>query len=140
MSFNNQAGTMNLSITIDSTLLPGYGTDLNVVKSYSGFAKGNINPTNDSLSFISQELLKNDPEIARIKTAKEFEIFITSSKNNLSKIIMSVTGQYVELIKENKYKISTQINEAYNSITITLTFEDVTDPTSLTEYSTQYRI
>lgn len=140
MSFNNQAGTMNLSITIDSTLLSGYGTDLNVVKSYSGFAKGNINPTNDSLSFISQELLKNDPEIARIKTAKEFEIFITSSKNNLSKIIMSVTGQYVELIKENKYKISTQINEAYNSITITLTFEDVTDPTSLTEYSIQYRI
>lgn len=140
MTFNNQAGTMNLSITIDSSLLLGYGSILNIVKSYSGFAKGNINPTNDNLSFVSQELLKNNNEISKFKSAKDFEKFITSSKDNLMKIIMSVSGEYEKFINENKYTLTTQVNESYNSISITIKFDKLTDHKSLSEYFVQYII
>lgn len=140
MAFNNQAGAMNLSISIDKSLLDGYESNLNYVISYSGFANGNIDETGESLSFIDQSLLKNIvTEIQDMKASQMAEWLKT--KSNLLRIIFTYSGQYVDFIQKDEYKLITQTNDAYGEITITIKFTGKLDNNnSLSEYSVQYNL
>lgn len=132
---------MNISITISGDLLNGYGSDLNFVQSYSGFSKGNKNPTGDSLSFVSQDLLKvSVPEIANM-SANDMKSWLEKDKQNIKKLLFSVSGQYEEFLSSNNFELDIKTNDSYNSITITLTFTGtLTNTQSLKSYSIQYML
>lgn len=49
---------MNISISVNKSLLDGYESNLDYVISYTGFSKGNVEVRNNNLTFVSNELLK----------------------------------------------------------------------------------
>lgn len=142
MVYDGYAGTMNIKVQIDKSILNGFDSNVIYWGNFSGFAKSNVVPTSDNFNFITQdELLINVPEIISEKMdASKFAQWIKSSPNNFLKLTSYVTGQYVDLIKSGEYKLLITTNDNYNTLTLTINFENVKNPESLKSYSYQYQL
>lgn len=137
MNFDNLSGTMAIILEIDKAALVGYSSSIVVSVEYSGFVIGNTIETGDNLTFLDNYFIKGILPNKNM-TASEFGEWLKQDKKNLEQIILYVSGQYVELLKNDQYSFKYVANDVYKTITIELEFYGVKNPESLSSYSIQY--
>ena len=144
---DNSLGIASFYVKIKQSSVLGATSDLNFVVTYSGFVKGNIDSTNDNLSFVSDAMLKNyllsikafnQTELDNL-TTESFSKWVSTS-DNIKKLITYKTGQYITKLDSNSYTVTVTANDLQDTVTITIDFGSMTDSKSLSEYSVQYTI
>ncbi len=145
MYIDNSLGIASFYVKIPQNLLDGASSDLNLIANYSGFVQGNADQTNDNLSFVSNNMLKNylisqkffnEDEINEI-TVKTFTEWVLDD-NNIKNLITYKTGQYITKLDSNDFKLTVVPNEIQKTVSITIDFGTMTDNKSLSTYSIQY--
>ncbi|MDE5545326.1 MAG: hypothetical protein K2I76_01800, partial [Malacoplasma sp.] len=98
MYIDNSLGIASFYVKIPQDLLNGASSDLNLIANYSGFVKGNVDQTDDNLSFVSNNMLKNylvskgffkENEINNLSTT-EFSNWVKKD-NNIKNLITYYT-------------------------------------------------
>lgn len=149
MFYDNSQGTASFTVTIPKSLMLGANSDLNLVVNYTGFVKGNIDTTNDNLSFIADNMLENYLISKNYITKEQFESFTPSefakwlennSYENALKLITYKSGEYVTLLNSNKYKFTIVLNNSQRTVSVYINFEGLTNDKSLSEYLVTYTI
>ncbi|MDE6646013.1 MAG: hypothetical protein K2J69_01720 [Malacoplasma sp.] len=101
MYIDNSLGIASFYVKIPQNLLNGASSDLNLIANYSGFVKGNVDKTDDNLSFVSNNMLKNylvsknvfeENEISNLSPI-EFSEWV-QKENNIRKLITYYTDEY----------------------------------------------
>ncbi|BAC44062.1 hypothetical protein D8X55_02510 [Malacoplasma penetrans] len=148
MYYDNSQGTASFYVNIPKSLMAGANSDLNLVANYTGFLKGNAVQTNDNLSFVSDNMLKNYLISKGFVTKEQYEAFTAASfaewlkeDNNAIKLITYKTGQYEQLLNDpTKYSINIVANTTQKTVSVYIHFNGITDSNSLSEYSVVYAI
>ncbi|MDE6645876.1 MAG: hypothetical protein K2J69_01020, partial [Malacoplasma sp.] len=123
----------------------GASSDLNLIANYSGFVQGNADQTDDNLSFVSNNMLKNylisqkifSEEELNSLTATQFGEWVNKD-NNIKKLITYYTGEYVTKLQNNQLTLTVVTNEIQKTVSLTIDFGTMTNPKSLSSYSIQY--
>ena len=141
----NNLGIANFYIVIPKSEMNGATSDVNLVMTYTGFAKGNEDSTGDNFSFVSDNMLKSYLLANKYVTDDQWNKFtpITFAKwveSNADKIVSYKTGEYIDKLSKNNYTITTVPNTLQNTVTVTINFGDMKDKNSLSEYSIQYTL
>ena len=141
----NNLGIANFYIVIPKSEMKGATSDVNLVMTYSGFAKGNEVSTGDNFSFVSDNMLKSYLLANEYITETEWNNFTPTTfakwiETNVDKIISYKTGQYSSKVSNKDYTITTVPNTLQNTVTVTINFGDMKDKNSLSEYSIQYTL
>ncbi|RXY96692.1 hypothetical protein D8X55_02895 [Malacoplasma penetrans] len=150
MHYDNAQGTISFYVKIDKLLVDGSNSDLNLVVNYTGFVKGNVDSTDDNLSFVADNMLESYLVSNGDTTADNFKNFTPDSfakwlqendNQKALKLISYKSGEYVTLLQDKtKYNLSVIPNETQRTVSIYIYFKDVTNPKSLKEYSVTYTI
>ena len=99
MYIDNSLGITSFYVKIPQNLLNVASSDLNLITNYLGFVKGNIDKTDDNLSFVSNNMLKNylvsknffeEIEISNLSPI-EFSEWV-QKENNIKKLITYILG------------------------------------------------
>ncbi|MDE5767083.1 MAG: hypothetical protein K2H56_00895 [Malacoplasma sp.] len=145
MYIDNSLGIASFYVKIPQNLLNGASSDLNLIANYSGFVKGNVDQTNDNLSFVSNNMLKNyllsqnifSEEKVNTLTPKELGDWIKDGEN-IKKLITYHTGEYKTKLKNNDFNLTVIVSEIQKTVSVTIDFGKMTDQKSLSSYSIQY--
>ncbi len=145
MYIDNSLGIASFYVKIPQSLLNGASSDLNLIANYSGFVKGNVDKTDDNLSFVSNNMLKNylvsksfftNEQINNL-TPSEFSDWV-KKENNVKNLITYFTGEYQTKLESNKFNYTVITNEIQKTVSITIDFGEMTNKNSLSSYSIQY--
>ncbi|MDE7075488.1 MAG: hypothetical protein K2O21_02540, partial [Malacoplasma sp.] len=145
MYIDNSLGIASFYVKIPQSLLNGASSDLNLIANYSGFVQGNADQTDDNLSFVSNNMLKNylisqkifSEEELNSLTATQFGEWVNKD-NNIKKLITYYTGEYVTKLQNNQLTLTVVTNEIQKTVSLTIDFGTMTNPKSLSSYSIQY--
>ncbi|RXY96578.1 hypothetical protein D8X55_03400 [Malacoplasma penetrans] len=150
MYYDDSQGTISFYVKIDQSVVDGSNTDLNLVVNYTGFVKGNVDSTNDNLSFVSDNMLKSYSTSKGFVSGEDFNNFTPTSfanwlQNNnyqyAKELITYKSGQYQTILNSNNnYTFTIIPNEAQRTVSVYIHFEGITNQQSLSEYSVQYSI
>ncbi|WP_164979346.1 lipoprotein 17-related variable surface protein [Malacoplasma penetrans] len=150
MYVDNSQGTASFYLNIPKDLIDGSETDLNLVVNYTGFVKGNVDSTDDNLSFVANNMLKSflvsngsfTAEQFDNLTPLEFSNWLKENNNeNALKLISYKSGQYQTILNGTTgYTVSVITNETQRTVSIYINFDGITNSQSLSEYSIQYSI
>ncbi|MDE5949921.1 MAG: hypothetical protein K2G54_03525 [Malacoplasma sp.] len=145
MYIDNSLGIASFYVKIPQNLLDGASSDLNLIANYSGFVQGNVDQTNDNLSFVSNNMLKNYLISQKIFTAEQInEMTVKTftewvlSNNNIKNLITYKTGEYITKLDSNDFKLTIVPNEIQKTVSVTIDFGTMTNSKSLSTYSIQY--
>ncbi|MDE5775227.1 MAG: hypothetical protein K2H51_02775, partial [Malacoplasma sp.] len=145
MYIDNSLGIASFYVQIPQNLLDGASSDLNLIANYSGFVQGNADQTDDNLSFVSNNMLKNylisqkvftEDQINQM-TVKTFTEWVLSN-DNIKTLITYKTGQYITKLDSNDFKLTVVPNEIQRTVSVTIDFGTMTNNKSLSTYSIQY--
>ncbi|MDE5767081.1 MAG: hypothetical protein K2H56_00885 [Malacoplasma sp.] len=145
MYIDNSLGIASFYVKIPQNLLNGASSDLNLIANYSGFVQGNADQTDDNLSFVSNNMLKNylisqkyftENELNNL-SATQFGDWVKKD-NNVKKLITYYTGEYQTKLQNNQFTLTAIINEIQKTVSLTIDFGQMTNPKSLSSYSIQY--
>ncbi|MDE6894474.1 MAG: hypothetical protein K2J02_03810 [Malacoplasma sp.] len=145
MYIDNSLGIASFYVKIPQSLLNGASSDLNLIANYSGFVQGNVDKTNDNLSFVSNNMLKNylvskgfftSEQIQNLSTV-EFSDWIKKD-NNIKNLITYYTGEYKTKLDSNNFDYTVVTNQIQKTISVTVDFGTMTNKNSLSSYSIQY--
>lgn len=139
---DNSLGLASFYVMIPKTEMLGATSDLNLVVTYSGFAKGNVVTTSDNFSFVSNVMLKNHLIANKSLIEEQWNNFTTSTfaswiNENVDKIISYKTGEYITKLSSNQYNVTTVTNELQGTVTVTINFGNMKNSSYLSEYSIQ---
>ncbi|BAC44052.1 hypothetical protein [Malacoplasma penetrans HF-2] len=149
MNYDNAQGTISFYIKIDKSLVDGSNSDLNLVVNYTGFVKGNVDTTNDNLSFVADNMLESYLISSKDTTEEQFKTFnpttfaewLKANDNEKAlKLISYKSGEYITHLTSKKYKLSVIANETQRTVDIFINFDELKDNKSLREYSVTYTI
>ncbi|MDE6082402.1 MAG: hypothetical protein K2F52_00820, partial [Malacoplasma sp.] len=142
MYIDNSLGIASFYVKIPQNLLDGASSDLNLIANYSGFVQGNADQTDDNLSFVSNNMLKNYLIAQKVfnenqineMTVKTFSEWVLSN-DNIKTLITYKTGQYVEKLNNNDFKLTVVPNEIQKTVSVTIDFGTMSNNKSLSTYS-----
>ncbi|RXY96703.1 hypothetical protein D8X55_02955 [Malacoplasma penetrans] len=148
MYYDNSQGTASFYVNIPKSLMAGSNSDLNLVVNYTGFVKGNVVATQDNLSFVADNMLKNYLISKGFVTQTEYDAFTPTSfaewlrsGTNALNLITYKTGQYEQLLNNpSGYTFNIVANTTQKTVSVYIHFNNVTDSNSLSEYSVTYTI
>ncbi|MDE7112454.1 MAG: hypothetical protein K2N92_02520 [Malacoplasma sp.] len=142
MYIDNSLGIASFYVKIPQNLLSGSSSDLNLIANYSGFVKGNVDKTDDNLSFVSNNMLKNylvskgiftQDQINNLSIGQFSEWL--NKNDNIKNLITYYTGEYKTKLDANNFKFTIISNEIQKTISVTIDFGQMTNKNSLSSYS-----
>ncbi len=145
MYIDNALGIASFYVMIPQNLLVGSSSDLNLIANYSGFVQGNVDTTEDNLSFVSNNMLKNyllsknffSEESVNSLSPIEFSDWIKKDEN-IKNLITYHTGEYTTKLDSNNFTYVVIPNEIQRTVSVTIDFGKMANTKSLSTYSIQY--
>ncbi|MCF0217759.1 MAG: hypothetical protein HUJ42_01800 [Malacoplasma sp.] len=145
MYYDNNLGYVSFLVNIPKSLMNGASSDLDLIVNYTGFVKGNLDKTEDNMSFISNTMLANylssknlisKDDLAKMSATD----FANWAKSHIKDLITFSSGEYKTKLDANNFKSSVIANDAQNTVSITIDYGTMNNTKSLSEYSIQYTI
>ncbi|WPL39418.1 lipoprotein 17-related variable surface protein [Malacoplasma iowae] len=135
--YNDPNGEITVKITYKNAINDG---DLVFIERYTGFAKGNQVTTNDVFSFKTNSRLFNDNLSFKDTLPTSIKKEIESNKIDIKDFINYHSGDYVNAINQNKYKLEITTDDIHGYLTIKIVFDrsSINDERSLLSYTATY--